>query len=426
MGKAAYLVANGKTIEEAAAGIGVRPSNIRDWQTRWKETWHILIDKAAESLVDSIRAMAGTSAVLSDPTAFQARTAFVDDWARQKGTDIFPASDGEMTLCRFFEEWYLPQKLFDAKESAKQCYRTALNAWRSLIGDPPVKQITPLMLALFRDARLKTRSVITGKTLSPNGVRTNLRLIQILLDKMGAPGRGNRDAQGILDRVPWAQPPREEIKIPRTITLQQLSACYRAAASMREPRVPGIDPSAWWRAMLIIAWNTGLRRGTLFAMRWSDVDWAGHRLVLPAAQMKSRRPMIVHLNSVAIEALHSIKTNRELIFPWTPMTSWKRRFSQMFHVLQDKAGIPSSEHFGLHIIRKTLATTLYETNPGLPQRIENRSPHLCDGESSIPVNSWRPDSRDSKWPTSWASEFATSRITNRGTESFGGTPCERP
>jgi len=364
MGKAAYLIAHGRTVKEAADALGVRYAHVCDWQNRWRDTWKALQDRAAEGLVESIRAMAGTAAVLDDPDAHCMRAAFVDDWAKRRGIDLFPISKGKRTLCQFFEAWYLPQCLFDGRESTKGLYRQVLNKWRFITGDPPVKKITPELLALFRDARLKMRGIKRHLPVSPNTVRTDLRVLQTLLDKLGPPGRRNRDALGVLERVPWVRPPCEEYHLPRTIELQQLSGCLLASVAMDVPRTPGVKPPAWWRALLTVAWNTGLRRGSLLSMRFSDVDWKNARAVLPGSRMKSRRPIVVHLNAPAMEALRSIRTDRELVFPWP---HHRRYFCTALHRLQTAAGIPTKEHFGLHTIRKTVATLLWEINPGAAQ-----------------------------------------------------------
>ena len=200
--------------------------------------------------------------------------------------------------------------------------------------------------------------------MSPNGVRTKLKMIQTLLDKLGPPGRGNRDAIGLLDRVPWAKPPREEQRIPKTVAIEQLSDCIKASIAMDVPAVPQIRTSAWWRAILVVAWNTGLRRGSLLSMQMADIDWENRRLILPASRMKSRRPMIVHLNAAALAALRSIRTDRELVFPWPHCP---RYLNTCLHRLQDAAGIPSEKHFTFPAIRKTVATTLWAISPGAAQ-----------------------------------------------------------
>ena len=364
MGKAAILIAHGKSYVEAAEALGLGRGAIHHWQKRWKEAWEGILTQAAESVTISIRAMAGTEKILDDPDKYIAAAAFADKWADRQGAELFPIADDELTLCRFYKDWYLPQCLFDAREKTKESYNSVLKQWRLITGDPPVKSISSQTVALFRNAKLKMRGINGRLYASPNGVRTKLKMIQTLLDKLGSSGRDNRDALNILDQVPWAKPPREEKRIPQTITLQQLSDCVAAAVAMEVPRIPGIKPPAWWRALLAVAWNTGLRRGTLLSMRMDEIDWAGCRLMLPAARMKSRRPMIVHLNAVAMTALRSIQTDRELVFPWPHNI---RHLDTCRHRLQEAAGIPKEKRFGFHAIRKTIATILWEESPGAAQ-----------------------------------------------------------
>ena len=296
MGEAVALIVHGKSVEEAATVLNTRASRIWGWQHTWKDMWQMLVDKTAESLFRQFKRWPARTRIFLDPNAYMGMARYMDDWAKGRGVNLFPPPDGEMTLSRFFVEWYLPQRLFDAKGSTRKTYAQCIKTWRLLTGDPPVAKITPDVLALFRDAQLKMRGLKRYARRSPNSVRGMLRMIQTLLDKLGSPGRGNRDALDILSRVPWVLPPKEVEKLPRTVSLRYLSDCYLAAVAMEVPRVAGIKPPAWWRALLTVAWNTGLRRGTLFSMRWDEVDWKARRLVLPAARMKSRRPMVVHLN----------------------------------------------------------------------------------------------------------------------------------
>lgn len=365
MGKAASLVACGNSYREAAETLGVAHATIYQWRRRWKEHWQTLFDSASESLLKSVRAMAGTKTMADDPDAYMKMAQCADRWAHQQQVELFPVNEGEMTLSQFYNDWYLPNRLGDAREKTKEAYRTAIKQWRLLMGDPPIKDITTTTISSFRDALMKMRGRKKHLPMSPNSVRSYMRHIQVLLDKLGPPGKGNRDALDILARVPWAKPPREVERIPQIVSLRQISDCIMASVAMEFPRFSGVKAPAWWRALLIVAWNTGLRIGTLLSMRMDEVDWAKSRLVLPAARMKSRRPMIVHLNPPAMTALRSIRTDRELVFPW--QETGRRNFYKYLHKLEKAAGIPRSEHFGMHAIRKTVATMLYEVNPGAAQ-----------------------------------------------------------
>ena len=161
----------------------------------------------------------------------------------------------------------------------------------------------------------------------------------------------------LIDRAPWARPPRQAIGIPRTVPEELLNDVYLAAVCTNAPRIDGFKPPAWWRALIVLAVNTGLRHKTLFSVRMDEIDWQGRRLVIRPRSMKNRRPKVIHLNDTALEHLRKIRTDRELVFPWP---FHPRTFYLQFHRLQREAGIAPKDHFGLHMLRKTLATNLAE------------------------------------------------------------------
>lgn len=120
-------------------------------------------------------------------------------------------------------------------------------------------------------------------------------------------------------------------------------------------------PGAWWRALLTTAVYTGLRRGTLFSLRMTDIDWQNQRIAIPAERMKSRRPHVVCMHASVIECLIKIRTDRDLVFEWPYC---QRHFHTTFNRLLAEAAIPEGQHFGLQTLRRTFGTMLYEVNPG--------------------------------------------------------------
>lgn len=364
MGQAVGLVARGQTMPEVAQALNVRPSVVAGWQHVWRDTWNMLLSQAVESLATSVRAMAGTAAVFDDPTAYIKLGKRVLKSYRQAGRDLFPPANGTPTLTSFYREWYLPQKLFEASPGTLVMYDLVLRHWQLITGDPPVTEITDETVANFRDFLLKQRGIKVDSRKSVNTVRTQMGTIQTLLDKLGPPGPKNRDGRGLIQRVPWAQRPRKELKIPKTVSMEMLSRCYAAADRMTRPMVPNVGIADWWRALLVTDYNTGMRAGTLFGLRWEYVDLENARIVLPARYLKSRRPQVFHLNVITVAHLQRIRGGGDLVFPWPHK---RRNFWQDFHRLQSRAGIPEAQWFGLHAIRRTLATTLWEVNPGAAQ-----------------------------------------------------------
>ena len=283
-------------------------------------------------------------------------------FARRPKYLLFP-HDGQKTLCDFFQGYYLPNQLqaVDAKPCTIEQYRTVLRRWAAVTGDPPLEKITVETLTLFRQFLERCPGNKGRLKASTHTVRKGLRHVLTVLNKAGPPGPRCRDAAGILPSTPWIRSPKAEDSVPRTVSPEVLSAVYDAAACMDAPWVEGIKPPAWWKALIVLAFNTSLRRRTLFEMRLDEISWNDHKILLGGERFKNRRRMTVHLNAVAFEHLQTIRApQRKLVFPF-PFS--QGHFNKLFHKLQTIAGIPKKEWFGLHVIRKTAASILWDFSP---------------------------------------------------------------
>ena len=133
--------------------------------------------------------------------------------------------------------------------------------------------------------------------------------------------------------------------------------------------------------LIVLAYNTGLRRRALLGMRMDEIDWQGHRLVLPPKRLKSRRPQIVHLTDTALEHLHDPHGPRTGL----ALAEQHQLVSSEVPPPAGAAGIPEKDHFGLHMIRKTVGTLLWENSPQAAQyalghtSIATTKAHYIDG-----------------------------------------------
>jgi len=60
------------------------------------------------------------------------------------------------------------------------------------------------------------------------------------------------------------------------------------------------------RALVVVAANTGIRRGELMTLRWEDVDFDNAQLVIRAVNSKTSESRVVPLNLDVIESLKSL------------------------------------------------------------------------------------------------------------------------
>jgi len=361
--RAASLSIIGKKDVAIQKALELPKKTLRRYRREWGSYWEAACDSARNHILKSVRAQVGTSGILDDPDEYIRLAKAAEKIACTKNEKLFP-THRKTTLCSFYEDYYLKTCHFEARDCTIYQYRIALRLWQKITGDPPLESITAETLTFFRDVLAKCRGVTTVTRAKPVTVASRLRIVQTLLDKAGPAGRGNRDARGIISTVPWIRRPRFFPVEHPLVTPEMFRAVYQATAGMDVPVISGIKSPEWWRALLVVTFNTQLRRRTLFEMEMTDIDWKNARLVLPPGRLKAGRAMVIHLTGVALEHLRIIRTEREKVFPWgMDMTT----FHKYFHRLQNLAGIPKAEHFGLHRIRSTVATILWEDSPQAAQ-----------------------------------------------------------
>lgn len=109
------------------------------------------------------------------------------------------------------------------------------------------------------------------------------------------------------------------------------------------------------KPILIIAVSTGMRKGEIFNLRWSDIDFIDHYIHIK--ETKSNVMRKIPMNSVVATTLKNIERKSEFIFP----SSWSKKHKhimgvfRLFKVACKKAGI---EDLRFHDLRHTAATLM--------------------------------------------------------------------
>jgi integrase len=319
-----------------------------------------------EVVRDMVRRLAGTREVFNDPVGYATAAFAAERWSRGRNEPLFIQPIEGMTLTRFYAEKFVPIFLSGTTDpKTAENYEKALRHWALTTGDPPLEQIDDNVMATYRDLLVKCPGP-SGKMLSPNSVRSRLVHIFTLLRKAGPEGYRNRGALGIIPRVPWCKMPRPLYREPKIVPDRHIAAAYQAAELMTLPNVAGIAPVDWWRAWLVVAFNTGLRVGSLVVLEWAHVQWEDGLIVIPPECLKTGRGLTLPLLPIMAEHLERIRGERRHVFGWTQS---REQLRHLLHDLQNKAGIPPAEHFGMHRVRKTTATKLYAINPKVAQLV---------------------------------------------------------
>ena len=131
----------------------------------------------------------------------------------------------------------------------------------------------------------------------------------------------------------------------------------------KEPMTPIDEGFAdYLKPLVLLAMNSGIRRGSLFALRWGDVDFATKTITLRAATMKAGKIQRLLMNQTVIKTLTTWQGQAAdaspdaLIFP-----SLKKKDSLMVNVKRSWEGILKAaqiENFRFHDLRHDFASQL--------------------------------------------------------------------
>lgn len=276
------------------------------------------------------------------------------------------------TLTRFFEEFVWPELLAPARrsEGTRKEYRIALKHWQQGTNDPQIQSIdraTPAQFLRYLFAWRKRAALSSEckdeQELSVTTIRKIIREIQFLLDRTGPAGPGNREGQNLVPTPAWIKPPPAHQFAPRhAFTLQELDRLLIAARSARPSTVipEDIPAPVWWRALILLGYNTGMRPGSLLAARHEHID--DHWLVIPPEAIKCHNGQRLWLNRHALAAVKSTGRKKGLILPW--LATGAATLCRQWGWLQTAAGLKrSGSHTGMYALRRAFATQCAAIDP---------------------------------------------------------------
>jgi integrase len=121
--------------------------------------------------------------------------------------------------------------------------------------------------------------------------------------------------------------------------------------------------SPYLKNFLILALNTGMRKGEILGLRWRDINLADGEIIIEQARRKNKRALRMPINRVVIEVLNSMPRELEYVF-YNPETKKPvQDVRTAFESACQKAGI---KDLRIHDLRHTFATTLSARGTNLP------------------------------------------------------------
>lgn len=295
----------------------------------------------------------------------------IDPAARKKAERITHARDRLLTLSTFLDERYEPWALAHMRSGKAQLKRIRSDFERQL--DKPMTTFHELMVESLRQKWKKA-----GK--QPATINRDLQRIGSVLTRAVK--------WGVLDKHPLAG--LKPMKADKSGRVRFLSAAeetsLRAALSTREERLRAERSrfNEWrlerhmeplperegenldhLRPMVLVALNTGIRRGELFSLKWSDVDLDSSLLTVVAGSSKSGQTRRIPLNSEALSILKTWHERQErhcgLVFPGTDG-------ARLTNITKSWGGVIKLAKlvgFNFHDLRHTFASRLVQAGVDL-------------------------------------------------------------
>lgn len=264
-----------------------------------------------------------------------------------------------MTLHAILNDYYSPMR--GISDRTLKLYGFTLAAFGQFLGhEPTVADLDHLVVARFLAWRLREREPGTAAK-----DRAQLRALWQLAWDEGLPG---------VKKGPSASLRR--IVVPERIPEAWLTDEMRrlVAAAGEEPgTVDGVNAAGYWRALLLVTYDTAERISAVLSLRFEDVhDGLVH---FRAEGRKGHRRDITRAISpdtqAAIAAIE--KPLRHVVFPW------ERAVSTLYHHLDrilKRADLPVNRRSKFHRIRRTSAS-YYEAAGGDAQvLLDHSSPAL--------------------------------------------------
>jgi len=233
----------------------------------------------------------------------------------------------------FVVETFLPYS-----ETNKKSFRCDVQICKVLVSHFKgtfLRNFTPQMIENFKQVFFK-KPTRHGKRRSPATVNYHLSVLSKIFSMA--------IDQDVLEVNPCKRVKRLRLENQRMRVLSE---------SEEEALLEAVGPYTLLRHVIVVALNTGLRKGEILALKWDDIDF--EREVMIVKKSKSGRPRIVPLNNSVLEILGGRQRNSRYVFP-NPKTGKRLKdVKRSFSTALRNAGI---KDFRFHDLRHTAATRM--------------------------------------------------------------------
>jgi integrase len=214
--------------------------------------------------------------------------------------------------------------------------------------EPEVSDLNDLTISKF--CRWRATTKWRGRTVSAATVKKDLTHLTGLWNFCAR--KRMKNAEG--EMLEFPDLPRNLLrvpqKVPRGYKVEEVSAMIRAAKD-RCGRVGPVEGAWFWQTIIMAAWYTGARIGSLQGVRWGDVDLEAGRIVFRAEEYKGGLKSIVRAIPADLVARlrTGVRAEGELVWPWRDYRRGATSIFQALRFICHSAGVTPR---GFHAIRK--------------------------------------------------------------------------
>lgn len=272
--------------------LRVLPSGVKSWNVTWARNRDLAIGKYPVITLEAARRKA------------RAKLAEADE----HGAPLTKARAKDLTLGDYLADHYGPH--VEATAKAGKATTAALKAQFEYLYTKRLQDLTLADFDAFKAARLKAKRA--PATVNRDFDRIKAALAQAVAWGMLAvsPLAGSkRIKRDIEERVRYLSP-KEETALRKALEARESAAKAGRDSANAWRKERGVEPlpaivgySDHLMPMTLLALNTGLRRGELTQLKWSDIDLDGKRLIVRAGYAKSGKARHLPLNSEALAVL---------------------------------------------------------------------------------------------------------------------------
>lgn len=271
------------------------------------------------------------------------RTSRVSRANPQRPVDAAQPGTVARSLCRFFQDVYLPKRLAGKSPSTAEGYENSLRRLGEMLERPPT--LDDLSDDTLED--LIVWGVTTRKVanVTANGYARHILALWRFAYRKRLVDELPRDVEFL----------REYKANPECWSQEQLARLLRSCSA--EPgRITGIPARLFWSALVLVIYDTGIRIGALLSLRSADLDVETGWLRVPADVQKDKEAQTFRLHQETLALLRETDpAGRTLLFPW-PWHSLSKSFYPRIDAILKRAGLPHGKRDKFHKIRRTHAT----------------------------------------------------------------------